>query len=87
MFEDIPWSTADVYRLTVERADEIGVPVVTVPLWYDVDDRADLAPARGGAGGRATLVRRVRPQRSALAPATRRFIEQRQAPLAAETSW
>lgn len=38
LFEDIPWSTADVYRLTLERAREIGVPVVNVPPWYDVDD-------------------------------------------------
>jgi rSAM/selenodomain-associated transferase 1 len=42
LFEDIPWSTADVYRKTVERAREIGLPVVNVPLWYDIDDAETL---------------------------------------------
>ena len=28
LFADIPWSTSDVYRLTLERAREIGLPVV-----------------------------------------------------------
>jgi hypothetical protein len=27
-----------VYRLTLQRAREIGLPVVNVPSWYDVDD-------------------------------------------------
>ncbi len=40
LFEDMPWSTSDVYRLTLERAREIGLPVVNVPGWYDVDDGA-----------------------------------------------
>ena len=43
LYEDIPWSTAAVFDKTVERAAEIGLPVVTVPGWYDVDDRASLA--------------------------------------------
>jgi rSAM/selenodomain-associated transferase 1 len=42
LFARIPWSTDGVYRLTVERAREIGLPVVTVPGWYDVDDEASL---------------------------------------------
>ena len=65
VFEDIPWSTPDVYRLTVERAAEIGVPVVTVPLWYDVDDRADLAPPRSRARRPEPLVCRGRIERCA----------------------
>lgn len=40
LFADIPWSTADVYRLTLERARDIGLPVVELPGWYDVDDAA-----------------------------------------------
>ena len=44
LFADIPWSTSEVYRLTLERAREIGLPVVEVPGWYDVDD-ASLAAA------------------------------------------
>ncbi|TCK23451.1 rSAM/selenodomain-associated transferase 1 [Ancylobacter aquaticus] len=38
LFKDIPWSTGDVYRLTLERAREIGLPVVELDAWYDVDD-------------------------------------------------
>jgi uncharacterized protein len=38
LFEDIPWSTPEVYRLTLDRAREIGLPVINVPAWYDVDD-------------------------------------------------
>jgi glycosyltransferase A (GT-A) superfamily protein (DUF2064 family) len=43
LYEDIPWSTAAVFQTTVERAAEIGLPVVTVPGWYDVDDAVSLA--------------------------------------------
>jgi rSAM/selenodomain-associated transferase 1 len=42
VFADIPWSTPQVYRLTLERAGEIGLPVVNVPQWYDVDDEYTL---------------------------------------------
>jgi rSAM/selenodomain-associated transferase 1 len=42
IFADIPWSTPQVYRLTVERARAIGVPVIDVPQWYDVDDEYTL---------------------------------------------
>jgi uncharacterized protein len=38
LFEDIPWSTADVFRLTCERASEIALPAVALPVWYDIDD-------------------------------------------------
>src|SRR5665213_1153045 len=38
LFEKIPCSTSEVYRLTVKRANEIGLPVIDVPGWYDVDD-------------------------------------------------
>lgn len=43
LFKDIPWSTSEVHRLTELRAREIGLPVVNVPGWYDVDDAASLA--------------------------------------------
>jgi rSAM/selenodomain-associated transferase 1 len=42
LFADIPWSTPQVYRLTLARAREIGVPVANVPQWYDVDDEYTL---------------------------------------------
>jgi uncharacterized protein len=43
LFEEIDWSTERVYRQTIARADEIGVPVAALPEWYDIDDGATLA--------------------------------------------
>lgn len=42
LFADIPWSTPQVYRLSLERAREIDLPVVNVPQWYDIDDEYTL---------------------------------------------
>jgi len=42
LFEDIPWSTEAVHRLTEARAAEIGLKVCNVAPWYDVDDAASL---------------------------------------------
>jgi len=38
LFHDIAWSTEWVYRQTAERAATIGLELVTLPAWYDVDD-------------------------------------------------
>ncbi|GLK83055.1 TIGR04282 family arsenosugar biosynthesis glycosyltransferase [Ancylobacter defluvii] len=43
LFADIPWSTPEVYRLTLERARDIALPVVELAPWYDVDDAASYA--------------------------------------------
>ena len=51
LFTDMPWSTADVHRLTVERARAIGLPVHEVAMWYDVDDRETLAVLRADLAG------------------------------------
>ena len=51
LFADIPWSTAQVRERTVARAAEIGLPVVNVPGWYDVDDAASLALLVAELGG------------------------------------
>src|SRR6185503_19726632 len=40
LFADIPWSTPEVYRRTLERAGQNHIPVTEVPGWYDVDDAA-----------------------------------------------
>lgn len=45
VFEEITWSTSRVFAETVERVREIGVPLVELPLWYDVDDAATLETA------------------------------------------
>lgn len=42
LFEEIPWSTADVSAQTVERAREISLDVALLPAWYDVDDAPGL---------------------------------------------
>jgi rSAM/selenodomain-associated transferase 1 len=42
LFHEIDWSTGRVYRQTVERAGSIGLELVTLPVWYDVDDAASL---------------------------------------------
>lgn len=43
LFEDIDWSTERVYRQTMERAHEIGLPVHELPVGLDIDDSAALA--------------------------------------------
>ena len=42
LFEDIAWSTDSVAAATRARASALGVPVVEMPVWYDVDDAASL---------------------------------------------
>jgi rSAM/selenodomain-associated transferase 1 len=42
LFEDIAWSTAQVFRQTVERAATLKLDILTLPMWYDVDDAASL---------------------------------------------
>jgi glycosyltransferase A (GT-A) superfamily protein (DUF2064 family) len=79
LFADIPWSTPQVHRLTVERAAEIGVPVVEVPGWYDVDDGETLRMLQSELAG-------VPPAFAepgllgAPAPATLGFLRERHAP-------
>jgi hypothetical protein len=38
LFDDIAWSTPLVFEQTLERAREIGLEPVVLPMWYDVDD-------------------------------------------------
>ncbi len=42
-FERISWSTGAVFEETVARCREANLEVVTLPVWYDVDDAATLA--------------------------------------------
>ena len=74
LFEDMPWSTADVHRLTVERAAQLGLPVVDVPGWYDVDDAASLRLLEDEFSGRLPPFAQAA---GADAPATRRFLAAR----------
>jgi hypothetical protein len=42
LFEDIRWSTDQVLSQTLARAADLGLPVVSLPAWYDVDDAETL---------------------------------------------
>jgi glycosyltransferase A (GT-A) superfamily protein (DUF2064 family) len=60
LFEDIRWSTEHVAAETRARAEALGLAVVTLPTWYDVDDRDglmrlfnELCGASASAGSRA----------------------------------
>lgn len=79
LFSDIPWSTSEVYRLTLERAHEIGLPVMKVPGWYDVDDAASLQMLEDEMCGRAPKFASLA---GADAPATRQFLRERKAAVA-----
>ena len=61
LFEDVRWSTEPVAAETLERVKKLGLEAVTLPPWYDVDDRAslqrllhDLSIAASASGGRLT---------------------------------
>jgi len=83
LFEDIPWSTPQVHQRTVERAREIGVPVIGVPGWYDVDDAGSLALLQGELAGHPLP---FAPTGSgAAARATRWYLAQRQRQARART--
>jgi glycosyltransferase A (GT-A) superfamily protein (DUF2064 family) len=42
MFTDIAWSTDTVAAQTRDRAVALGLDLVELPLWYDIDDAASL---------------------------------------------
>jgi uncharacterized protein len=73
LFEDIAWSTPQVFGQTEERARELGLAVTRLPMWYDVDDtstlerlRSELRRTNGGpaiypASHTSALLRRLFP--------------------------
>jgi len=52
-FKDIAWSTDTVAAVTRERAWELGLELIELPYWHDVDDAASLARLFSEAGGYA----------------------------------
>jgi uncharacterized protein len=56
LFEEIPWSTADVLAVTLEHADQAGLRVRLLPLWEDVDVPDDLRRLRARLEGAPPLV-------------------------------
>jgi hypothetical protein len=83
LFSGIPWSTPEVYELTLQRAAEIGLPVRNVPGWYDVDDEVSFRLLEDEFRGKClpfgdpNLV-------GARAPATRAFLGQRAIPASSD---
>jgi rSAM/selenodomain-associated transferase 1 len=53
LFADIAWSTDSVAAATRQRAAALGLTVVELPSWYDVDDHAALVRLGGEAGSPA----------------------------------
>ncbi len=53
-FVDIPWGTNAVARLTLDRASQIGLEVVSLPEWYDIDDVETLGWLREELSGRSS---------------------------------
>ncbi len=73
LFTDIPWSTPEVYRLTLQRAKEIALPAVNVPPWYDIDDVESLHLLQAELAGRRPVFADAGTT-GADASATRRFL-------------
>ncbi|GAC1658404.1 MAG: TIGR04282 family arsenosugar biosynthesis glycosyltransferase [Candidatus Elarobacter sp.] len=46
VFEDIPWSTDQVYSATMRRARALGLRAAELRSWYDVDDARGLGRLR-----------------------------------------
>ena len=67
LFADIAWSTGDVASATRARAVELGLELIELPTWYDVDDAASLARLLAELDGA--------PGPGYHAPATRRCVE------------
>ena len=42
LFEGVTWSTDQVLTQTLARAESLGLPVLELPTWYDVDDTETL---------------------------------------------
>lgn len=78
VFEDIPWSTGAVYDCTLSRAREIGLPIISVPGWYDVDDARSFRMLEDEMNGRLAGF-----PEGATALETRRFLEARTTALGA----
>jgi rSAM/selenodomain-associated transferase 1 len=83
LYADVAWSTSEVYRQTLQRAQRIVLPVVNVPGWYDVDDADSFRILEDELAGRRPYFA-ASGLIGAAAPATRRFLRERQRALAAQ---
>ena len=60
LFRDVPWSTDDVTRVTLERAREAGLRVRVLPRWFDVDSEPDLRRLQADLRATASGLERTR---------------------------
>jgi uncharacterized protein len=51
LFEDIDWSTNRVFEQTMARINELAIPRLILPEWYDVDDWVGLRRLYGELSG------------------------------------
>ena len=68
LFDEMPWSTPQVYNETLKRAAESGLRVVSMPAWYDVDTPAEFERLRAEVAAMGVAAPRH----------TRRYFAQRQ---------
>jgi glycosyltransferase A (GT-A) superfamily protein (DUF2064 family) len=59
MFRDIAWSTETVADATRARAREIGLELIELEPWYDVDDAASLSVLLADTAGYAAAATRA----------------------------
>jgi uncharacterized protein len=45
LFNEVPWSTNKVLKVSLQRAKEAGLFAELLPHWYDIDEPSDLARA------------------------------------------
>ncbi|MFW6201431.1 MAG: TIGR04282 family arsenosugar biosynthesis glycosyltransferase, partial [Gemmatimonadota bacterium] len=57
LFEEIPWSTRAVWRMTLKRAAAAGLRIAALRTWYDIDRPGDLGRARRDADADSHLGR------------------------------
>lgn len=69
VFAEVRWGTPSVFEETCTRAHEIGLPVVVLPEWYDVDDEETLRALQRELSGRS-----ARFADGAPAPRTRAYL-------------
>jgi rSAM/selenodomain-associated transferase 1 len=68
LFQDIPWSTAEVMATTAARAEDAGLQLVHLPALSDIDHREDLEALDGRLAGRGPLGELVRETLAKAAP-------------------
>jgi uncharacterized protein len=72
LFADMAWSTSEVAATTHARATSLGLEVITLPTWYDVDDATSLARLLAEVATDAPTAVDLQPY---AAPATRKCLE------------